>query len=425
MKTGFMSKAANIIRLPLLQNFSAYVVSESASKITRLGVVVVLARFLSPTDIGIAVTAMATSDILKSLTENGVGQRIIIASDDDLEAECNIAHRIFWFWCIGLCCLQMSLAGGLWLLGATTQSALLLGALALEYLIMPAGLVQCALAMRAGKLKRTAAISGAQNVSANLLTCLMGIVYANPWALVLPKILTGPIWLIGMRRLVHWRPTGVIKPGSLRGFIRFGLPILGIEFLKVSRQQADKLIIGTLLGADALGVYFFAYNASVGISTSLSSAFSTVLFPYLSTSNDKTIALRNAIVLSLAIITPIVIVQTALAGPYVNLVFGSRWASVIPLVAILCPLAIPNMVWSVSAQWLRSKGRTGAELGYSLFIGIAISVATALAAPYGLIVIAWACLGAATFSQLVASLPALLTAFNGRFGMNVARVAGA
>ncbi|MGV2112166.1 oligosaccharide flippase family protein [Agrobacterium salinitolerans] len=404
----------NLPNSPLFGNFCAYAASEGAAKISRLMVVVVLARFLSPSDIGIAAAAMATSDILKSLTENGVGQRIIIAPQDRLEAECNAAHRIFWIWCAGLFLLQILVASALWLLGSSTQSFLLLAALASEYLIMPAGLVQCALAMRRGKLRSTAAISGAQNVGANLMTCCLAVIFPGPWAIVAPKVLTGPIWLIGMRKIVHWQPARDFDRSALKPFIRFGLPVLGVELLKAVRQQSDKLIVGALLGTDALGLYFFAYNASTGIATSLTSAFSTVLFPYLAGSDNRRIALRNGLLMSLAIVSPIVLAQALAAPTYVHFVFGDTWGPVAPLVAILSLMALPNTLWAVSSQWLRSNDRAGTEFLFSLAIGCITSVVTALATPFGLLTVAWASMLATVITQVVASAPALSAAIGVR-----------
>ena len=81
-------------------NLAAYGASEVASKASRLLVVVAVARSLDLTQIGVAAGAMAAGDILKALTENGVGQRIIAARDEDLDETCATAHRIFWMWCI-------------------------------------------------------------------------------------------------------------------------------------------------------------------------------------------------------------------------------------------------------------------------------------------------------------------------------------
>lgn len=186
--------------------------------------------------------------------------------------------------------------------------------------------------------------------------------------------------------------------------------MLGVAVLDALRSQLDKLIVGAVLGADALGLYFFAYNAGTGISMALSSTFATVLFPYLSTSSDRRGALRMAMSLSLTIITLFVAVQTLAVHSYVDLVFGAKWAAVAPLVAILCLAAVPNMLWTVSARWLRANGRPGQEFVASLAIGLTTSTATLIAAPHGLTMLAWATLAATTTAQVAASLPAIAAA---------------
>merc|ERR1712000_653054 len=115
-----------------------------------------------------------------SLAENGVGQRIIIASDSELDAVTKRAHQIFWVWCSGLTLLQIAVGAGVWLAGGSIMTFALVALLGLEYLFMPGGLVQCALAMRKGMLASTAAVSGAQNVSANLLTCVLVALFPSP-----------------------------------------------------------------------------------------------------------------------------------------------------------------------------------------------------------------------------------------------------
>lgn len=408
--TTLRHKIADAASSPLLRGASAYLASEAAAKASRLAVVVAMARFLSPGEIGIAAAAMAGSDILKSLAENGVGQRIIIAEDNELDAVCKRAHRIFWVWCSGLTALQIAVGGGVWLAGGSAMSFALMAILGLEYLFMPGGLVQCALAMRQGMLARTAAISGAQNVSANLLTCVLVAVFASPLAVVIPKLLSAPVWLVGMRRLVNWKPVPGIAPAPLSAFTRFGASVLGIEFVKALRAQADKLIVGAILGTKALGIYFFAFNAGVGISTSLATALSTVLFPYLSTSDDRVVALKRGLALAMTAITLVALTQSLAAPAYVALVFGPQWASVAPLVAILCLTAIPNMLWSVTAQWLRAGGNAERELALALISGALITAAALIAAPHGLTALAWATLAAATIAQVAISMPVLFRA---------------
>ncbi|WP_206678042.1 oligosaccharide flippase family protein [Martelella limonii] len=396
---------------PLLRGASAYLASEAAAKVSRLAVVVAMARFLSPLEIGIAAAAMAGSDILKSLAENGVGQRIIIATEAELAAVCKRAHHIFWVWCTGLTVLQVAIGAGFWLAGGSLMGFALMALLGLEYMFMPGGLVQCALAMRKGKLAQTAAVAGAQNVSANLLTCVLVAVFPSPLSVVVPKLVSAPVWLIGMRRLVAWKPERDVAPAPFSAFARFGASVLAIEFVKALRAQADKLIVGAVLGTKALGIYFFAFNAGVGISTSLATALSTVLFPYLSTSGNRVLALKRGLMLAMTAITVLALAQSIAAPSYVALVFGSQWDEVAPLVAILCLMAIPNMLWSVTAQWLRSGGNPERELVLSLIAGGIITAAAMIAAPHGLKALAIATLAAATVAQLAVSAPVLVKAF--------------
>lgn len=365
-------------------NLIAYGASEVAAKASRLLVVVAVARTLDLTQIGIAASAMAAGDILKALSENGVGQRIIAASDDMLEATCIASRRIFWVWCVGLFLLQAVIAGTLFVSGGSALLAALIALMGLEYLFMPAGLVQVALAMRAGKLRQTAAIGGAQVVGANLLSILLILVYPSAFALILPRVLSAPIWLLAVRALHPWTPRRGSRVAPLRPFIDYGCAVLGIEVVKVLRLQGDKIVVGMTMGAEALGLYFMAFNAGLSLSNAFTSGFSTVLFPHLSQSNDPAAAMRQSIFVGLALIAPVVVLQSALAPLYVPLLLGEGWEEVAPLVSILCLVAIPTTLWATAAGWLRIHGKPQVELWMTTALAGAVLISTVLLAPFGL-----------------------------------------
>ena len=83
------------IHKDFLKGLAAYGTSEVVAKVSRLFVVIVVARVLSPQAVGLAAAAFAICETLKALTENGVGQRIIAAKDDELAAITARAHWIF------------------------------------------------------------------------------------------------------------------------------------------------------------------------------------------------------------------------------------------------------------------------------------------------------------------------------------------
>lgn len=365
-------------------NLIAYGASEVAAKASRLFVVVAVARTLDLTQIGIAASAMAAGDLLKALTENGVGQRIIAASDDELETTCTAARRIFWISCLGLFAVQALIAAALYMSGGSTLLAGLILLMGLEYLFMPAGLVQVALAMRAGKLRQTAAIGGAQVVGANLLSIALVLIYPSAIALILPRVLSAPIWLFAVRALHPWTPKAGIKPAPLRPFIDYGWAVLGVEVVKVLRLQGDKIVVGLMLGPQALGLYFLAFNAGLSLSNAFAKAFSIVVFPHLSQSSDPAAAMRQSIIVGLGLIAPVVILQSVLAPYYVPVLLGEGWEEVAPLVSILCLVAIPTTLWATAAGWLRVQGKPQVELWMTATLAAAVLASTLLLAPFGL-----------------------------------------
>ncbi|WP_416358973.1 oligosaccharide flippase family protein [Antarctobacter sp.] len=398
-------------RSTFISHLMAYGASEVVTKLSRLFVVIAVARVLDPEQIGLAAAALATGDILKALTENGVVQRIIAARDDDLDATCNTAHRLFWIWCLGLFAVQVTVAGIYFGLGGSVVVSALILLLAGEYLFMPGGLVQVALAMRSGKMRQTAAIAGTQAVSANLMSVVLAIVWPGAIALVLPRLLTAPIWLITVRRLHRWTRQPAAGFAPVRPFLSFGWAVLGVEIVKALRLQADKLLVGVLLGPQALGLYFMAFNAGLSLATSFSAAFAAVLFPHLCASDDRSAALRQGLLLSVALVAPVVILQAALSPWYVPFLLGEKWAGISGIVSILCLAAIPTMLWTGAAGWMRAEGRPMQELKGTAILTAAMMLNTVVLAPHGLTAIAWGYLITACAAMTLLAWPALNTAF--------------
>jgi len=268
--------------------------------------------------------------------------------------------------------------------------------------------VQAALAMRAGKLRATAGISGAQIVGANLMSVVLVVIWPSAIALVLPRLLAAPIWLFAMRRLHPWQRDTDADYAPLMPFITFGWAVLGVEVVKAMRLQADKIIVGAIMGAEALGLYFMAFNAGLSLSNAFSTAFSTVLFPHLSQAGNKAAALRQSMLLGLVLITPVVVLQSVLAPYYVPILFGAGWDDVAGIVAVLCLVAIPTTLWSAAAGWLRSEGRPQTELLNTVGITLGLSLSTIVLSPYGLQAVATGYAISSFVLMAIASLPTIL-----------------
>lgn len=361
------SKAA--LSGPLLRGFAAFGSAELANRGVRLLTTVVIARQLAPELVGAAALALTLFELVRVLGSIGVGQRIIAAQDDELAPICNTAHRMFWAWSAVLILVQLTVAAVLAAGFGQTGPAAMLAVLSLVYPLMPGGLVQCYLAMREGLNARLAKTTATQAIADHVLTAALLLAWPSPWSLVAPKLLTAPIWLLMTRRNRPWRPDPAAGQAPWREMVRYGGGVLAADGLTALRQQGDNLVIAATMGSTALGTYYFAYNAGLGIVTALAGAFGTVSFPMLcaaASGRARQAELRRILGLALVLFVPLLGAQAVLAPFYVPIVFGDHWAFAAPLISILCLAGFGHLLSVLTANWLRAEGRVASDAARSL-----------------------------------------------------------
>jgi lipopolysaccharide exporter len=344
----------------LLRGLSAYGSAELATRVVRLGATIIIARQLAPDIVGQAALALTLFELVRVLARNGVGQQIIACPQTELAATCNTAHRLFWIWSLVLVLVQLIVSAVLWLSFDLPTAAAMLATLSFVYLWMPGGLVQCHLAMRDGLTGAMARTAACQSIADAFLTAALLLIWPSPWSIVLPKLLTAPIWLVMTRRNRPWVTQSDAGHLPVAGFAKFSGAVLLAETIFAIRTQCDNLIIAAMMGTSALGTYFFAYNAGIGIVSSLVSAFGTVAFPMLCAAAkgaERQRAILNIAAIGAAIFVPMTLVQALAAPFYVPLVFGDHWTSAATLVAILCLLGLPLLLATLTTVWQRSEGR--------------------------------------------------------------------
>ena len=341
----------------------AYGSAEGVTRIARLGAILVVARQISPEMLGGAALALSLFEMVRVLTNVGIGQRIIKATDAELASICNAASRLFWIVCLGVMAVQMAVAGLALFVFASADVAMMLAALSAVYIFMPAGLVQIFLAMRDQRMGATARVSAVQNIADCGLTVLLALVWPSAWAIVLPKLLTAPIWLVLARRTYKWSTDTSAQRAPLSAFASFGPAILGSELLNAARLHCDKLVVGALLGTEALGLYYFAFNAGLGITQSLVTACNLVLFPHLAKAEGDAFdrEFNRAFATGLAVLVPLVAAQALLAPFYVPAVFGDKWIAATPYLSLLACAAVPLFVAALLGARLRALGTPFAE----------------------------------------------------------------
>ncbi len=374
----------------LLTNIGWLTVGMVTNRVLRLLITIVVARTLSQADYGLIALIFTTHEMIGLFLQRCTNIKLIQAPKQELNALCETTASMNWLLGGGLFLIQC-LTG--WVLSQAYQAPdlfLPMCALAITYLQLPISMVQAALNVREGKLQVVAKIEVVQTLLDTI--AVLALIYAGAglWALVIPRLITPLIWVMGHRTACQWRSNSSWSFLGWRSILSYGSNLLLIDGLQLLRQNADYLLIGYFLGVEALGLYFFAFNAGLGIATSFSMAISNALLPHLCESADEPDTLkmryRRGLTLTLLLIGSLMLLQTSLAPFYVPIVFGDDWVErgSVELIVILCLVALPKSLIDVSSQYLRAENRPDTDLQLQTMLTVSLLTGFGVAVTVGL-----------------------------------------
>ncbi len=395
VSNALLKRLTKLFQGRFLKNASWLAGAELANRITRLLTAIVLARYLTPIEFGIAAVALTCNELIKVLAQNGVGAKIIQANEDELAQVCNTAYRLNWIFFSGLVVLQCSVAVFIAKHYQNEELGYMIAYLSVVYLIMPFGLVQTFLIQRKNKLHVTAVISASQITVDNLLTAILALFGFGIWSIIIPKVVA-PIWLFGTLSQQYWAPTVGMRMKNIGNIIHFGKNILGAELTKALRINVDNLLVAWILGLEAAGIYYFAKNAGLGISLSLISAFNLSLFTHLCEYRNDINRLRIEFFKSIRstsiFLIPIIVSQALLAFWYVPIIFGEQWSIAVVPITLLCLSAIPRPMGDAASALLRAIGQPNVDFVWNIIFSIGYLIAIVIGLQWGVVGIAAAVL---------------------------------
>ena len=177
---------------------------------------------------------------------------------------------------------------------------------------------------------------------------------------------------------------------DLRGFGAFQMGERAVNFISAN---LDYLLIGRILGSEALGIYTLAYRLVVFPVQRINPVLTRVAFPLFALRQDREDLLcRGYIALQkvLALVSfPLLMGLAATAPLLVPLVFGPKWLPAADLVPALVLLGLCKTLLNPSGSLLLAKNRP--DLGFYWNLGTALLnlLFFLLALQQGLMLMAW------------------------------------
>jgi O-antigen/teichoic acid export membrane protein len=361
--------------------------------VVQAGIIIALARLLTPEEFGTVALLSLFLGIATVLADGGFSTALIQRQDATHVDE----SSVFWV----TLAVGTLLSATIFLLApvlATFYDSAVLEPLtrlmSLGVLLSALGAVPHALVMKRLGFRTLLVVGLVGTGSSGVVALLLAWQDHGVWALAgqyvtLAVVTTAMLWILS-----GWRPGLVFSADSARTLFGFGGYMLASGLLDASFNRLYTVLIGRWYGVRELGFYVRAETTQQVPATVLSSIASRVALPVFSEAAADPARLRRGARLSLRglmlINAPMMLGLAAVADPLVEAVFGSVWLPAVPLLQVLC---LAGLLWPlhvINLTLLAAQGH--ARLVFRLevvkqTIGLALVLIGALSGPLG---IAWA-----------------------------------
>ncbi|MEA5622623.1 lipopolysaccharide biosynthesis protein [Nostoc sp. UHCC 0251] len=358
-----------------LRNVGWMAGAELANRIIRLSTTVVLARMFSPHDYGLMAIIFTICDFSSAFTlRGGVGSKIIQADERDVKAICNTAYWLNWITCGSLFIIQCFVAFLIPYFSHDRELTIPLCIVALTYLTYPLWVIHLTLIERENRFKSAAICNVLNSLISNILTATFALLGMGIGAITWPLLIACLFWIVITWKFHPWRPPLRFSLERWREVIGFGSNLLIADLLSKFQANVDYLLVGKYLGVQALGMYYFAFNAGSGITLNLMNTFMVPLYPHICGARNDYWQFKhryfNSLKKATAILVPLILLQAALAPIYVPIVFGKKWIPAIPVLILICLSVIPRIYARASSLLLNAIDKTI----ISLFLSVTFTV---------------------------------------------------
>ncbi len=255
----------------------------------------------------------------------------------------------------------------------------------------------------------TQIVSASASLAAAIILAWLGWQY---WALVAGTLVSATVTLLLTFYFCPWRP-GKFKRGSgIRDMLVFGGHITGFEFVNYFARNADNLLIGKFIGADALGIYSKAYQLFLMPVQQIRGPILQVAMPVLSSLRNipkrYVLYYKNILDILATIIIPIAAYSALEAHLIVSVFLGEQWLAVVPVYRILAICGIVMTVAGTKGAVMMSYGYSKRYFIWGLINSVVVISSFVVGLPYGIVGVA----ASYTIGRYIILIPSLYYCFH-------------
>lgn len=330
---------------------------------------------LSAGELGVATLAWSVAVMLEAFNGFGIATALVQArrlSRGQLDGA--------WWYATGLGLLLALLAAlaapGIALAWDAPAVQAMVVASALKLPLVGAALVPLQLLGRELRFRELAAVQASATLVAALVRVALAAAGLGAWALIAAHVAHGLVTLATALLLHPFRPG--LRPAlrETRPLLAFGAVAASSSALYHVYRNADYLIVGRLLGMEALGLYRVAFELAMTPAMAVASVANRAAFPVLARLQAEPAAQRalfldtqRALALLLVALAAFF---TAGAGDLLKVVGGGHWQEATAALVVLAWAAVLRGIDQVFPQLFHASGRPGLALADALVAGLVL-----------------------------------------------------
>jgi PST family polysaccharide transporter len=354
---------------------------------------ILVMRVLQPGDYGLVGIVNVFFAFCRNVQDAGLGGAIVQTPN----LERRTLNATFWFVMTVGSILTLAGIAVAPLIGHAKGEARLppvMAALAFNFLIVAIRAVPMALITRRLEFRQRSTAEIYSAALGSVTAVVLAYTGHGVWSLVFANLVSESVltWLCWIH--ARWRPDFDCDWQGLKGFLHYGVPLIGTSLLWQFYIDSDFLVIGLLLNASQLGFYTLAWQLGMVPADRLSAVLNKANLPVFSTLQNDPQGIRrhwSRLVSMVAWVAfPVAAGVALVGGAFLHLCLPAKWDGA---AAILPPLSILGGVRAISVIFpavLLGIGKPSKLFLYNMVCAIIYPIAFLVTAHYGgAVAVAW------------------------------------
>jgi O-antigen/teichoic acid export membrane protein len=377
------------------------------SQLLRWISTIAMAKLLLPADYGIVGMASVVIGLVNQVAEFGLGSAVVQHRDLSRAVERRLAGAAVL---LAVALAVLTAAGAPLVAAFFSQEALqlVIPAFGIRFVIDAFGSVPRGLLARQLRFKELALFEAVESIAMALVGLITAYLTRSYWALVAANLASGLVVVTLAISAAPVRPQWPGRINDLRGLLTFGRDVVLSRVAWFSFSNSDFVVVGRLLGKDAVGAYTLAWSIASAPAEKFAGLVLKVAPAILSEASQHTGEIRRMFLVMVQgvalVIFPLAIGLALLAHPLVHHVLGPKWAASVGPLRLLALAFIFRSLATLEPVVLNTRRETYLGRNLMALLAVVAPLAFLFFARWGLTGVAavWFCVIPAVLLPLYA-----------------------